>query len=115
MFKIGIFLNKLEKNPFPLICLIEINFDFNLSQFMQLPITYGLLFLVIFPLTFLLLVFSLQDKQNIRIIYYNHINSFFKKSLELNKVKKFIKSFLLLMLYKTNRMQYIPHKLLEIS
>ena len=26
------FLNKLEKNPFPFICLIEINFDFNLSQ-----------------------------------------------------------------------------------
>ena len=44
-----------------------------------------------------------------------HINSFFKKSLELNKVKKFIKSFLLLMSYKINKTQNIPHKLLVIS
>ena len=44
-----------------------------------------------------------------------HINSFFKKSLELNKVKKFIKSFLLLISYKINNIQNIPHKLLEIS
>ena len=35
------FLNKLEKNPSPLICLILKNFDLNLSQFMQLPIRYG--------------------------------------------------------------------------
>ena len=42
------FLNKLEKNPSPLICLILKILDFNLSQFIQLPIKYGLLFLVIF-------------------------------------------------------------------
>ena len=47
------FLNKLEKNPSPLICFILKNLDFNLSQFIQLPIRYGLLFLVIFPLMFL--------------------------------------------------------------
>ena len=57
------FLNKLEKNPSPLICFILKNLDFNLSQILQLPIKYGLLFLVIFPLIFLLLVFFLQDKQ----------------------------------------------------
>ena len=39
------FSNKLEKNPSPLICFILKNLDFNLSQFMQLPIRYGLLFL----------------------------------------------------------------------
>ena len=33
-------------------CLIEMNLDFNLSQILQLPIKYGLLFLVIFPLMF---------------------------------------------------------------
>ena len=36
------FLNKFPKKPFPLICLIEINLDFNLLQILQVPITYGL-------------------------------------------------------------------------
>ena len=58
----GIFLNKFPNMPFPLICFILKNLDFILSQFIQLPIKYGLLFLVIFPLMFLLLVFRLQDK-----------------------------------------------------
>ena len=44
-----------------------------------------------------------------------HIKSFFKKSLELNNVKKFIKLFLLLISYKINNIQNILHKLLEIS
>ena len=44
-----------------------------------------------------------------------HINSFLKKSLELNKVKKFIKSCLLLISYKINETQNIPHKLDDIS
>ena len=89
------FLNKLEKNPSPLICFILKNLDFNLSQFIQLAIKYGLLFLVILPLTFLLLVFffyKINNKFPLYIITY--INSFFKKSLELNNVKKFIKLFL---------------------
>ena len=51
------FLNKLEKNPSPLICFILRNLDFNSSQFIQLAIKYGSLFLVILPLIFLLLVF----------------------------------------------------------
>ena len=54
MFKIGIFLNKFPNILFPLIRLIVINFDFNLSQFIQLPIKYGLLFLVIFPFSIFL-------------------------------------------------------------
>ena len=44
-----------------------------------------------------------------------YINSFFKKSLELNKIKNFIKLFLLLISYKINKTQNIPHKLFEIS
>ena len=47
------------------------NLDFNLSQMLQLPIKYGLLFLIILPLTFLDLVFFLQDRQYISNIYYN--------------------------------------------
>ena len=41
--------------------------------------------------------------------------SFFKKSLELNKVKNLIKLFLFLISYKINNTQNIPHKLLEMS
>ena len=85
-----------RKNPFPLICLIELNFDFNLSQIIRLPIKYGLLFLVIFPLTFLLLVFFYKIDNIFPLYIIIHINSFFKKSLELNNVKNLIKSFLLL-------------------
>ena len=65
------FLNKFPNIPFPLICLIEINLDFNLLQISQLAIIYGLLFLVIFPLIFLDLVKSLHDRQKILITYYN--------------------------------------------
>ena len=65
----GIFLNKFPNIPFPLICLIEINLDFNLSQLIQLLIKYGLLFLVIFPLTFLLLVsYKISSKFPLYII-----------------------------------------------
>ena len=109
------FLNKLEKNPSPLICLILKNLDFNLSQFIQLAIKYGLLFLVILPLIFLLLLFFLQDNNKFPLYIIIHINSFFKKSLELNNVKKSIKLFLLLISYRINNIQNIPHKLLEIS
>ena len=42
----GIFLNKFPNIPFPLICFILKNLDFNVSQILQLPIKYGLLFLV---------------------------------------------------------------------
>ena len=108
------FLNKLEKNPSPLICFILKNFDFNLSQFMQLPIRYGFLFLVILPLTFLLLVFFYMINNKFPLYIIIHINSFFKKSLELNNVKNFIKSFLLLISYKINNTQNIPQRLLEI-
>ena len=101
--------------PFPSICLIEINFDFKLLQILQLLIIYGLLFLVILPLIFLILCFlyKVNSKFSLYIIIY--INSFFKKSLELNKVKKFIKSFLFFTLYKINNTENNPHKLLEIS
>ena len=60
---------------------------------MQLPIKYGLLFLVIFTLMYLHLVifYKVNNKFPLYIIIY--INSFFKKSLELNKVRKFIKLF----------------------
>ena len=109
------FLNKLEKNPFTLICFILKSLDFNLSQFIQLAIKYGLLFLVIFPLMFLDLVFFYKINNKFPLYVIIHINSFFKKSLELNNVKKFIKSFLLLISYKINNIQNIPHKLLEIS
>ena len=44
-----------------------------------------------------------------------YINSFFKKSLELNNVKKFIKLFLFFISYKINKTQNIPQRLLEIS
>ena len=109
------FLNKLEKNPSPLICFILKNLDFNLSQFIQLPIRYGLLFLVIFPLIFLLLVFFYKIDNKFPLYIIIHINSFFKKSLVLNNVKKFIKLFLLLISYKINKTQNIPQRLLEIS
>ena len=36
------FLNNFPNIPFPLIFLILINLDFNLSQFLQLPIKYAL-------------------------------------------------------------------------
>ena len=97
------FLNKLEKNPSPLICFILKNLDFNLSQILQLPIKYGLLFLVIFPLIFLLLVFFYKTSNKFPLYIIIHINSFFKKSLELNNVKNFIKPFLLLISYKINK------------
>ena len=89
--------------PFPLICFILKNLDFNLSQFMQFPISYGLLFLVIFPLIFLLLSFfyMINNKFPLYIIIY--IISFFKKS------------FLFLISYKIKNTQNIPHKLLEMS
>ena len=48
------FLDKFPNIPFPLIFFLLKNFDFNLSQILQLPITYGLLFLEIFPFMFLL-------------------------------------------------------------
>ena len=109
------FLNKLEKNPSPLICFILKNLDFNLLQFIQLPIRYGLLFLVTFPLIFLLLVFFYKIDNKFPLYIIIHINSFFKKSLVLNNVKKFIKLFLLLISYKINNTQNIPQRLLEIS
>ena len=109
------FLNKLEKNPSPLISFILKNLDFNLSQFIQLPIRYGLLFFVIFPLMFLLLEFFYKIDNKFPLYIIIHINSFFKKSLELNNVKKFIKLFLLLISYKINKTQNIPQRLLEIS
>ena len=71
VFKIGMFLNIFPKMPFPLIYLTETNFDFNLLQFMQLPITYGLLFLATFPFMFFDFVIFLQDRQEISIMYYN--------------------------------------------
>ena len=91
------------------------NLDFNLSQILQLPIKHGLLFLVIFPLMFLLLVFFYKINNKFPLYIIIHINSFFKKSLELNNVKNLIKSFLLLISYKIDKTQNIPHKLLEIS
>ena len=109
------FLNKFPKIPPPLICFILKNLDFSLSKFIQLAIKYGLLFLVILPLIFLLLVlfYKINNKFPLYIIAY--INSFFKKSLELNNVKKFIKSFLFFISYRINNIQNILHKLLEIS
>ena len=89
------FLNKFSKMLFPLICFILENLDFNLSQFIQFPIKYGLLFFVILPLTFLDLVFFYKTSNKFPLYIIIHINSFFKKSLELNKVKNFIKPFLL--------------------
>ena len=109
------FLNKFPKIPSPLICFKLRNLDFNLSQFIQLVIKYGLLFLGILPLIFLLLVFFYEINNKFPLHIIIHINSFFKKSLELNNVKKFIKLFLLLISYKINKTQNIPHKLLEIS
>ena len=109
------FLNKFPNIPSPLICFILKNLDFNLSQFIQLAIKYGLLFLVIFPLIFLLLVFFYKINNKFPLYIIIHINSFFKKSLELNDVKKFIKLFSLLISYKINKTQNILHKLLEIS
>ena len=109
------FLNKFPKIPSPLICFILKNLDFNLSQFIQLAIKYGLLFLVILSLIFLLLVFFYKINNKFPLYLIIHINSFFKKSLELNNVKKFIKLFLLLISYKINNIQNIPHKLLGIS
>ena len=44
-----------------------------------------------------------------------YINSLFKKSLELNKFKKDINLFFESTLYKQNKTQNIPHKLLSIS
>ena len=109
------FLNKLEKNPSPLICLILKKFDFNLSQFIQLPIKYGLLFLVTLAIIFFDLVFFYKINNKFPLYIIIHINSFFKNSLELNNVKKFIKLFLLLISYKINKIQNIPQRLLEIS
>ena len=99
------FLDKLEKNPSPLICFILKNLDFNLSQFIQLAIKYCLLFLVIFPLMFLYLVFFYKINNKFPLYIIIHTNSFLKKSLELNNVKKFIKLFLLLISYKINNIQ----------
>ena len=72
------FLNKLEKNPSPLICFILKNLDFNLSQFVQLAIKYGLLFLVILPLIFLDLVFFYKINNKFPLYIIIHINSFLK-------------------------------------
>ena len=109
------FLNKFPNIPFPLICFILKNLDFNLSQFIQLEVKYGLLFLVIFPLMFLLLVFFYMISNKFLLYIITHINSFFKKLLELNKVKNSIKSFLFLISYIINNAQNIPQRLLEIS
>ena len=108
-------MNKFPNIPFPLICFILKNFDFNLSQFIQLAIKYGLLFLVIFPLMFLDLVFFYNTNNKFPLYIIIHTNSSFKKSLELNKVRNFIKPFLFLTSYKINNTQNIPHKLDEIS
>ena len=115
MFNIGIFLYKFPNKPFPLIFFILKNLDFNLLHKSQFPIKYSLLFLVIFPLTLLLLVFFYKIDNMFPLYIIIHINSFFKKSLELNNVKNLIKSFLFLISYKINKTQSIPHKLLEIS
>ena len=66
------FLNKFPNIPFPLIGSIPINLDFNLLQISQLPITYGLLFLVTFPLTFFDFVFfyKIDKKFPLYIIIY---------------------------------------------
>ena len=109
------FLNKFPKIPFPLICLIEMNLDFNLSQILQLPIKYGLLFLVTSALIFFDFVFFYMTNSKFPLYIIIHINSFFKKSLELNKVRNSIKSFLLSISYKINNTQNIPYKLLSIS
>ena len=115
MFKIGIFLNKFPNIPFPLIRVIGINFDFNLLQFMQLPITFGSLFLVTFLLTFFDFAFFYKIYKKFPLCIIIHINSFFEKSLKLNNAKNFIKLFLLSISYKINKTQNIPHKLLVIS
>ena len=91
------------------------NLDFNLSQILQLPIKYGLLFLVILPLTFLDLVFFYKIDNIFPLDMIIHINSLFKKSLLLNKIKNSIKSFLLLISYKINNTQNNPHKFEDIS
>ena len=114
MFNIGILLNKFPKIPFPLICFILKNLDFNLSQFIQLPIKYGLLFLVILRLIFLDLVFFYMTSNKSLPYIIIHINSFFKKAFKLNNVKNLIKSFFLLISYKINNTQKIPQRLLVI-
>ena len=53
------------------------NLDFNSSQILQLPITYGLLFLEIFSFMFLLLVFFYKTNNKfplyiiIKLLLYN--------------------------------------------
>ena len=91
------------------------NLDSNLSQILQLPIKYGLLFLVTLALIFFDLVFFYKINNKFPSYIIIHINSFFKKSVLSNKVTNFIKSFLFLISYKINNTQNIPNKLLEIS
>ena len=91
------------------------NLDFNLSQILQLPIKYGLLFLVTLALIFFDLVFFYKINNKCPLYIIIHISSFFKKSVLSNKVKNFVKSFLFLISYKINSTQNIPHKLLLIS
>ena len=64
-----------------------INLDFNLLHKSQLPITYGLLFLVIFSFIFFDFAFFYMTNNKFPLYIIIYINSFFKKSLELNKVK----------------------------
>ena len=85
------FLNEFPHIPFPLICFILINLDFNSLQILQLPIIYGLLFLVILPLMLFDFVFLYKIDKKFPLHIIIHINSFFKKSLLSNKVKNFTK------------------------
>ena len=71
------FLDKFPKIPFPLICFILMNLDFYLLHKSQLPIKYRLLFLVIFPLMFLLLVFFYKINNEFPLYVIIYINSFF--------------------------------------
>ena len=68
VFNTGMFLNIFDKNPLPLISLIETNFDFIFLQILHLAKIYGLLFDVNLPIGLISFVFFYRIS---RISYIN--------------------------------------------
>ena len=70
VFITGIFLNMLDRNPFPRISLTETNLLFIFLQIFHLAEIYGLLFFVNLPIGLISFVCFLQNRQNIIIYKY---------------------------------------------
>ena len=78
LFKLGIDLNKLLKNPLPAISFFDINLFFLYLHTLHVDFNIYRIFFVMKALTFKFFVFFLHFKQ---YIIYNYI-SFFKQGLE---------------------------------